>query len=462
MPAITTQSYFISLRLAKEHPWKAFKSITAKRATGRMLHRKISPRGPLLKGFVLSGKQQTLERYIKKHGLIAEHLIETKGGFCGVLYPKRAHNNTVTITDNADRIARTPNVDTEIKMVLGTIAKASGLRFNVLVDQGPAIPPFPKEDGVVNVVIGAAPPGAIDEAYDDVLCGVRLDQKGHFVYRRIATNGRGVILRDEQDKTFAQLVDTTLYLLVPVTKFEAFALLDSVSGPGLFQKVFVPAWDAYMSPEKHRAVKPRRIISSDIYDKEMQISFGLRTIAGEEAIKKQERHVTDRLEKYLEALGQLATLSDLMIGIDKREKEIFSRLKADWERLSSHPLIESIEKVGEAVHFKTSMLSMEYQDKRYRLGAYTIRYSPGNMVSVWAHEYVHPKRIDHPHISPGGIVCFGNVSQNVYESAMRMDMVEMVETILRWLTEGYVPHLADTKIEEWPMEKGNAKLQPPR
>ena len=124
----------------------------------------------------------------------------------------------------------------------------------------------------------------------------------------------------------------------------------------------------------------------------------------------------------------------------------------DWERLRANPLIKSFGLQSGGLHIITESIVYSYDGKCYRLGSYIIRISGIGAVSVWAKESAHPRGIPHPHIGWSGDPCFGNISKALYRASTGGRTVDAVEFVLRWLTEGYDPLLAEESIHAWPEE----------
>ena len=126
--------------------------------------------------------------------------------------------------------------------------------------------------------------------------------------------------------------------------------------------------------------------------------------------------------------------------------------KKDWMRLHAFAGVQKVSVVDHGIHVETNSLIVACDSVKYRIGSFIIRYCHDG-IFVWSQNSLHKQGIAHPHISESGVVCFGNVGSAITTAAIESRVVDAVELVLRWLTDGYDPELAETKITEWPREE---------
>lgn len=449
-------SYFMARSLTGRAP--KGRGITVTPATVELAHDVTLPKGTKLKGFTLTGPEGRLEEWRERTFLATDArdlLTSSKDGPTKILVSGLSEV-CVVIGDETKLLEKAPDVREELRRFFGLFAGVTGRVVRVTLSDAPQLAPMRSEGGVIDVIIGPSPAGAAGYRRSNQLCGIPLDQRGYFVYHRDAAAGRGIILRDENDVAFAQVVENVIYLLVPVHSVEALRLLDTKRGPGLLERAFVPAWNALVAPTKEQAPPRRRLSTAEAMELFTRETLDMQERVNHALLKDKKERVEKTLAAYLEALRDLETIRMFADTASKRTEADAAQVVDDWKRLLAHPLVAGIEAMDGFMHLRTRALTLEHEGRRYRLGSYVIRFSPHDGVSIWSKTPTHPERIPHPHISSDGTICFGNVTRVIHEDVVALRFGSAAETVLRWLTEGYDPARADTKIEQWPLARRKA------
>lgn len=309
-----------------------------------------------------------------------------------------------------------------------------------------AVTPYP-DDGILHIVVGAAAPGAIDECHLAHACGVRLDAKGMYLEFWGPTLGIGTLVKDAEKQTIGQVVDGTVYLFIPSPGRSSF-LFEGSGGRDLYARAL-----AFVHAAMKKGGEPK---SKKIADLARYSEFVKKSLVGLPMLLGARKALLDiRIQEATEKLNSLYAERETFTRLcriqearnDEEQREIPSR---DWPRIREHPLVERVLSVEDALHVQTRRIIAEHGGKRFDFGRFMIRLPLGGKPSIWPIEYTHPKRVAHPHISPSSVVCFGNATSAITQAAGEGRIADALDLIFSWLTEGYDPNLADSKIEEWP------------
>ncbi len=393
---------------------------------------------------------------MRKHGLVARTIVQVeKNVYRALGYPAK-DDDVVVLPEGKKVTETTPVLPEELKIAMRYLSEASGYRFRILFSHGPSVPPFVREKGIVNIVIGASPPGAVAHDPQSKLLGLDLERPGYNAMRYGGVLGYGELLKDAEGVEFAQIVDTTIYLLVPVGSRPQLMLLSAAAGPGLFHRAFSRAWNAFF--KKREGPKSEPIASFAQFSAHMQARVEYALGSAEEVLAEHEVRIDIARERLYSRIEERRVVIATKNAIERYLTDVQANAEADWNALSAHPLIARMHQVNGALQIQTKTIIADHNGRRYRLGRYCIRYSLGQRISVWPLETFHPERVAHPHISKSGIICFGNIEQALAEAAAELRSSEVITMVLRWLVEGYDPRLADTPIEQWPLEKERVQL----
>jgi hypothetical protein len=301
-----------------------------------------------------------------------------------------------------------------------------------------------KKKDEVYCVIGASPYGDAKTYNENTLYEMRLTGRGTSVSYPGPTNGRGVLVSDD-DRTHGQIVDETMYIFLPSRSgdiIRSFQLL--------FDRCAAPLILAYTEGMSGYAVAATK----------KAFSQHLLTLQEKESTR-----VTQHIKSLDERIQEVeAWLSDLL----QEKRTMVKLLQADfyattyytdetthelWQALQAHPLVARVCVVKECIQLYTREISMlDVEGVCRKIGKYCISYSRVEPdVKVWAVYSYHPQGVPHPHISKEGAVCFGNITAELRSIVHeKMQALSVFQLVLQWLTEGYDPTLALHKIEEWP------------
>lgn len=337
-------------------------------------------------------------------------------------------------------------------------------RFSALVGQGVLIaspetkcvsPRICDTSFGIHVVIDASPPGDASKLKQENMCGLELADNHRVISHAGPASGRGILVKDEDGETVAQIIDDSFYLFVPLFP-PCYRTLMDASGAGLFKKVLRLAWNAYVEwSGKQVAPEEVPIGNAEEYGKFLDGCFEDRLTADRNLVAETNKEIEELETKIRSLLNDKRLIlmlvqqyTVLRAGVDR------SQWKKDWEYLHTLSGVKNVSIVDGGIHVKTDMLTTIHEGVKYRLGSFIIRYSYDG-IFVWSHKSVHSRGRAHPHISEVGTVCFGNIGIAIRSAVAEARISDAVGLVLRWLIEGYDPELADTRIEEWPREEGS-------
>ena len=416
-------------------------------------------------GFILKGTQEVLTTFVQNatlsfgihkataflslQTLKVHDAVTTPIGLCArigvdpvVMFPLEKGRR-----DYAELIPLT----NDLKQTLAWLSDYAGIEILLDVRDGGFAPTTPRGSKILHVVLGASAPGeAIISRYTH-LCGTQLAQDGSLVeYPYGPSCGSGVLVRDDENDVVAQIVGNTLFVFVPIDlKFER--VLREQDGLGLFKKALRYTWNTYV--ENPEVPQPTELGESKAYVELVEQWLDFFPSVQRHLIEDEEKELRKLHARYLGKLQYLQILrAGLQVAITLHTDHDKERSAGDFERLRSNALLRTVGVLTNGLQVVTHPIVCEYEGKRYSLGSYTIRISQSGDVSVWAESSTHPTGYPHPHIGWSGSPCFGNISIAIDHAAVEHRLADTIELVLRWLTEGYDPKLAETPITEWPEE----------
>lgn len=257
--------------------------------------------------------------------------------------------------------------------------------------------------------------------------------------------GRGLVCKDKEEQPVVQLLGNSWYLLFPAISF-----YHAPDSDNILNQTLTMALEAHQQDRPKKAavctlselVKLARNWDTEILEINMR---GLKE--ADDFIERAQRQLADAIRMRTFRLKTIARIK--ADGAARRDDEQNKKLFA---RLFANPLIESIKLHDGALHVRTRRIEALFDGHAYDLGIFTIHVDPYHgQVAVWCELSTHPNGVPHPHISPEGIVCYGNASRAIATAAGEQRVVDVIEYILRWLVQGYTPELAQYKIEDWPI-----------
>lgn len=396
-------------------------------------------------GVRVRGRRPLVERFLKDHelspmgdGLVNDHMHRIYG--CGA---------SVVIDGEHKKLKAEKEIRAGLEETLTILSSYTGLEFHLHYDDDCCLP-FGADDKNVHFVLGASPPGDVQNLERSHLLGVTLHYAARDITHYGPAKGYGVCIQDDKKEIVAQIIHSTIYLFLPLDDIR---LLER-SGANLFGRAVQVAWNAYGEDEAKGAKEGTTVDGRNAYRRQMERWAEGRAKMTDFSIELVNHEIKRVQDELRELFGKKRTLIAFQRGrkdLKGSERQRRAQLRQQWERLMAIPLIEHVVFSEGAFQIKTKTVIVEDEGARYRTGSYMIRIDAFGNVSIWAHAPTHPKRIPHPHISRKGVWCFGNYTTPIEEAAMAMDIGETAHLITRWLVEGYDPSVADTRIEEWPV-----------
>lgn len=317
-----------------------------------------------------------------------------------------------------------------------------GVKFYLHHKDGLTKAPFASEPGVVHIFFNVAPPGQIQARYLRTAFGLLLDREGMEVLAAGPTAGRGKVFSDKKGP-LVQIIGNNIYLLLPTLSY----YLETRSTQ-LFEKVITLAWNGY-----------RENVGKQENDEPADETDFIKTLG--QSVEKQHKYISDeianvddeidRLRKKL--LNKYKDRQDFVRGVSyiaSKQGQTKETLAAEYQKITNEMNVAGIYLVDEGIHVKTKPLYLEYEEKTYAVGSFVIRISDWGDISVWNEQPLHPAGVPHPHIAKDGGPCFGNATDAITKAAAGHKYATAIRYVLRWLTRGYSPELAEVKIEEWP------------
>lgn len=450
-------SYFGVDGLFKKPP--RGRGLTVTRKTLKTQFDLAVPKSTALRGYLIQGSERALEKWREPRRFIEprDFMLLPDGSDCKLLVSGLTEAAGLLIEDKTGFLKEVPEAEEELKRVLRPLCGATNRLIRVTFMNELQTPPLVKEQhqgSLIDIIVGPSPLGVSEEQRSTTLCGVKLDQRGYYLHHCGPAMGRGIILKDDEGNTFAQVVNGVIYLLLPVRLKQAFQLLDSKSGAGLFKKAFVPAWNALIAPSAEQRTKRRVLWNDEEIAVYSAATIKAQTASTEVLLAVKRTTVDTAYRAYQEALRDLESVRVYSEAVRSRTERDIRQVTEDWKRLLTHPQVATVYAENEAIYVETRVLHVEHAGKRYRIGAFVIRLSFVDDVGIWCKKRSEHKRgITHPHISGEGAICFGNVTRSINEDLVACRIGSAAETILRWLTDGYDHVRASTKIEEWPLSR---------
>lgn len=371
-----------------------------------------------------------------------------------VLYGRELDEGSVDVVIDMDDtgkpfLASLPSVCDALDESVTYFARYSGLRICVHLVKALVLEPDPecKKAFDINIVIGSSPPGEFTIREDQYHCGVQLHPKRYWVRMNGPTLGRGTVLATEDEGDFGQMSGNVIWLFAPSINKDNVSIFDTAGGDliGKLMRLVsrTLAYGVTHAPD------------CTIESPDDLAQFGRkRHQADIEFCKKQvdqaNKNAKDALENYRVAIQERRTYLNVLSTLETQAEEAAERASVAFARVHEMALTRRIFDVDGAIHIETNRIISEANGRKYDYGRLMIRIAVGGKISIWSVETTHPKGIVHPHISPDGAVCFGNVGPAISEALDESHVDDAVELIYDWLERGYDEGLAAIKITEWP------------
>lgn len=308
--------------------------------------------------------------------------------------------------------------------------------------------PLPTKPDEIHILFGAIPPGRVARSYDlSEAFGQILDTRAMYYPRTHPVKGRGVVRwqKDDKDKrALVQVVNRTAYLLMPVLGLNNRPAIDPVFKGllGLIHEALPLAAKRMAKPVRSAQAFNRR------YHQLRKEFHDWRIEREKEMVEK----VASTLKEYQNALDDLRsfkTASPLVHAADLKIVRGMAK-RGDFDRIKEMSEVDHIEFLDEGLHVVTKLVTCTYDGQTHRLGRYVIRLADHDF-SLFCEESHHPKGTIHPHYPNDGTPCWGNVGIPLARAQSEGRLADLVELVIKWLTQGYDPVLANTKLEEWPV-----------
>lgn len=324
------------------------------------------------------------------------------------------------------------------------LAQVSGLALTYHRHDERIIPPTP-DDGIIHLWGNSCPPGENQTWYRETVFGLPVspnkDENRATGYG--PTAGRGLILLDEDARPVLQILRNNWYILFPVISY--FNDLTSVQ---IFERLLALGWGAVQS-----GAKPERPLSRRKFLRTAPVW----TKGSTTYIQEQAQEVREQIAQMTQRLAELHRQLERWIGFEKGvENNPFSTrtrraLPGELKSIQVNPLVEGLDLHPEAIHVRTKPIVVSHEGVDYAVGTFVIRINNLGALMIWGETPTHPQGVPHPHIAKHGSPCYGNAGTAIARAAGEARYADAIEYVLTWLTRGYSPSLAETKIEEWPI-----------
>lgn len=372
------------------------------------------------------------------------------------MYPALTpHLGTVTYTRDEDEHAKLHYEEQElrehntayVKDVAQDYSRLTGITVHLHSPKATRVEPLPAKADEIHVLFGATPTGP-QQVFHDVstVFGQTLDNKAWYFRRMDPVKGRGIALHDPDDKAkkpLIQVIGRTGYMLVQVL---------SITNRGAVAKVFRGLLNLVHSGIALAAKRKGERISSsrDFAERYAALRAEMHDWR-KEKIKEMDLEVERALKAYLKALEDARFWKLIERAEDDEDCKNASSFasRKEYKRILTMPEVAKIEYADEGLHIHTKDLTAAFEGKAYRLGRYVVRIS-AHQFAVFCERSYHPKGIIHPHYPNDGVPCWGNAGIPITRAYREGRIADFAELVIKWLTQGYEPALAETKIEEWP------------
>lgn len=388
--------------------------------------------------------------------LVGKELRKTEARIGDRIYPALTpHLGTVTYTRDEEEHAKLHYDEQELrdhnvayaKDVAQDYSRLTGITVHLHSPKTTRVEPLPAKTDEIHIIFGATPTGPQQAFHDvDKVFGQTLDNKAWYFRRMDPVKGRGVSLHDPDDKTkkpLVQVIGHTGYMLVQVL---------SITNRGAVAKVFRGLLNLVHAGIPLSAKrKPKRIVSgSDFAARYISLRSEMHDWR-KDKIKEMDLEVERTLKAHLKALEDARfwkLIERAEDGEDLKSTSSFASRK-EFKRILAMPEVSKIELIDEGLHILTQDLTAAFEGKVYRLGRYVVRIS-SHQFAVFCEQSHHPKGNIHPHYPNNGVPCWGNAGIPIVRAYQEGRIADFIELVIKWLTQGYEPALAETKIEEWP------------
>lgn len=168
-------------------------------------------------------------------------------------------------------------------------------------------------------------------------------------------------------------------------------------------------------------------------------------------------------EGEAEALrDEIGQLSRRLVALERRQRTGSGRLAelramgdaeafagGQFEGMQALQGVRGIATEGSCLRIETEPVAIQWQGRRYSLGAFRLTLDLAGDVRVDSLEHLGPKSgWDHPHVQDG-LPCLGNLRPGILKLIAEFELALAAQLLLDFLAT-YQPETAYTPIEGWP------------
>ncbi len=269
--------------------------------------------------------------------------------------------------------------------------------------------------------------------------------------------GKGVLIRDTEGIPVAQVINTTVYMLVrgfvqEATEGDDWAL--EMLTRILHEAIVV---SLAQDPDAEETDDDRRSAWRSALDKEREGYVELcfrRLDAQRKNLKRDVDECSARIMEMGESLRKEITdrrakqsaLDGFMTTELPKERE---RLRTEFDQLVASPCVIAIEANQDGVVVFTKTVEIAWRGKRYRIGRFkvTLAYTGSITIKNIANT-AKDSNYEHPHVHYPSNTCWGNMHATVMELMGDREYASVITMIHRFL-EVYNPHGGVEEITKW-------------
>jgi hypothetical protein len=310
--------------------------------------------------------------------------------------------------------------------------------------------PFQDPEGyTLHLVTGTCPPGDSHGESRRYIFGCKLEERGWWVDCRMPTRGRGVAAKDPQGVPVVQLLDDTLYILIPILTY-----YHGVESDLIFRGILAAAWNLRLDAQAGKVTPPEQREGADTFIAKLKEDLDDLPNVWKKEAEKSDREI-ERLRKELtDALRRKREM--LALGLATANEPFWrgaiERVTAEERTLRDHRLVERLYVCDEGLHVETKTIVLEHEGKRYPIGRFAFRFTRLCRAHIWCIEARHPRGVPHPHMPKNGTPCLGTATEPFAKACAEYRIYDATDLVIRWLEDGYLPESADAKITEWKEE----------
>jgi hypothetical protein len=324
-----------------------------------------------------------------------------------------------------------------------------GLRIVYHAEDRQHKPPLPDVPGTIHVFPWCSPPGAVGHIFIPKVFEFYIDVERQSILTFEPTLGRGESLGDGAH-SLVQLLGNNWYLLPSVASY-----YNEFTSHEIFRRLMALAFNRWAQLQcGARPVRQPAPTTRKMFISAASKWVGTASQFTAKQLAKLDQKISNLSKELALAERERADwlrVADTLKG-NRHTVDLIQSLPSQWRRIRSHPRVDRVELVDEAIHVTTKPVVIEYRGRRYPMGQFTIRIGMSGILSIWNLERIHPGGVPHPHVNEHRHPCFGNATTAVKEAAAEHRYADVIAQVITWLFDGYQHDLALHKITEWPYE----------